>query len=84
MGYAFAMEYSLNHLNQSLVEPFYNTIGFQTIWCNELLLNAFHFAMILENFINKLTIVVTMDGLDLSFWANLHHGLELFEDYQDF
>jgi hypothetical protein len=67
MGYVFAMEHSFNHLNQSLVEPFYNTIGFWAIWWNVLLLNAFHFAVILENFRNELTIVVIPNGLDLAF-----------------
>jgi sRNA-binding regulator protein Hfq len=67
MGYVFVMEHSLNHLNQSLVEPFYNTIRFRAIWWNVLLLNAFQFAMILENFRNELTIVVILDGLDISF-----------------
>jgi hypothetical protein len=67
MGYVFAMEHSLNHLNQSLVEPFYNTIGFWAIWCNVLLLNVFHFAMILENFRNELTTIVTPNVLDISF-----------------
>jgi hypothetical protein len=67
MGYVFAMEHSLNHLNQGLVETFYSTLGFQAIWCNVLLLNVFHFAMILENFKNELTIVVTLDGLDIFF-----------------
>ncbi len=67
MGYVFVMEHSFNHLNQSLVEPFYKTIGFRVVWCNVLLLNAFHFVVILENFRNELTTVVTLDGLDLSF-----------------
>jgi hypothetical protein len=29
MGYVFAMEHSFNHLNQSLVEPFYTPLDFE-------------------------------------------------------
>jgi len=78
------MEHASSHFNQSSIEPFYNIIGLQVVWCNEPLLNAFHFVVILESFTNELTTVVTLDGLDLPSRASLHHGLQLFEDYQSF
>jgi hypothetical protein len=84
VGYVFAMEHAPSHFNQSSIEPLYNIIGLRVIWCNELLLNAFHFVMILESFTNELTTVVTSNGLDLPSRTSLHHGLELFENYQSF
>ncbi len=84
MGYVFAIKHAPSHLNQSLIEPLYNIIGLRVVWCNELLLNAFHFVVILESFTSELTIIVTSDGLDLPSQASLHHGLELFENHQSF
>ncbi len=78
------MEHACSHINQSLIESLYNIIGLQVVWCNELLLNAFHFVMILESFTNELTTIVTSDGLDLPSQASLHHGSELLKDYQSF
>jgi hypothetical protein len=84
VGYVFAMEHACSHLNQSLIEPFYNIIRLQVVWCNELLLNAFHFVVILESFTNELTTIVTSDGLDLPSQTSLHHGSKLLKDYQSF
>jgi len=59
------LKYAPNHFNQSLIEPFNNTIGLWVVWWNELLLNTFCFAMTFESFLNELTTIVTPDGLDL-------------------
>lgn len=69
---------------KSLVEPLYNIIGLRVVWCSEVLLNAFHFVVILKSFINELTTIVLSNGLDLPSRTSLHHGLELFENYQSF
>jgi len=45
----FVVKYTLDHLNQSSIEPLHNTIRLQAIWCSELLLNVFCFAIALES-----------------------------------
>jgi hypothetical protein len=59
------MKHAPNHLNQSLVEPFDDTIQLWVVWWNKLLLNAFCFAMTLEIFKNEFTAIVILNGLDL-------------------
>jgi hypothetical protein len=65
MSYVFNVEHAPSHLNQSLIQPFYNTVGLRVVWCNELLLNVSHFVMILESYKSELTTIVTPNGFDL-------------------